>query len=483
MNVSYLTLVEQFATSEQVVLVIGDIMLDRYLTGEVSRISPEAPVPVVLLNHADERLGGAANVVANLRGLGIKTKLLGVIGDDSFGQMLVTKLDAVGTDTSGIVVSKSRPTTNKIRVVSAGHQIVRVDEECIHPLNDAESQALLGEFQQALATQPSLVVLSDYAKGVLDPKHCAAIINACRSARIPVIVDPKGRDYSKYQGATALTPNKKEIAEACGIDVHNTEQLLLAAESLRKQLGLQFLTITRGEEGLSLLQQDQTTHLAATAQSVFDVSGAGDTVIATLATGLAHGLTTNEALYLANIAAGVVVGMMGTVPITNTLLLEALRAGDAPEKLYTLSQLCNKLESWTGLTIVFTNGCFDVLHAGHVSYLKAAKAAGDKLIVGLNTDRSVRALKGDKRPINHEADRAQVLAALNMVDAVVLFDEDTPLQLICALRPQVLVKGDDYQEQDIIGGKEVKSWGGVVKRIALLPGRSTTNTIERLRVW
>jgi len=338
---------------------------------------------------------------------------------------------------------------------------------------------------QALGQHPDIVILSDYAKGLLSPELCQYVIQHCRQHKIPILVDPKGKDYQKYQGATALTPNKKEAAEACAVSINDNQTLMQAASNLRQSLQLDFLAVTRGEEGISLLSQDQIHHISATAKQVFDVSGAGDTVIATLAAGLLHQLKPLQALQLANVAAGVVVGKVGTVPIKREELILTLankESNQQTDKICTLAQLKEKVTTWRQqkLKIVFTNGCFDLLHAGHVTYLEAARKTGDKLILGLNTDQSVQALKGPTRPVINEHDRARVLAALESVDAVVLFDEDTPLNLVNTLRPDVIVKGDDYREDQVVGGEQVKSWGGEVKLIPLVQGRSTSNILEKI---
>jgi D-beta-D-heptose 7-phosphate kinase/D-beta-D-heptose 1-phosphate adenosyltransferase len=332
---------------------------------------------------------------------------------------------------------------------------------------------------------PGAVILSDYAKGVLDPALCRAVIDAARARGIPVLVDPKGHDYGKYAGATTLTPNKKEAAEACGVPAHDSAALLVAAARLGQSLGLDFMTVTRGEEGISLIDTQGVEHLPATARQVFDVSGAGDTVIATFAAGLVAGLPRTAACRLANLAAGIVVGQVGTVPISRPELLHALEVEDAVEqadKVCAADTLLRRVQGWRarGERIVFTNGCFDLLHAGHVTYLAAAAKQGERLIVGLNTDRSVSALKGPSRPVINENDRARVLAALEAVDAVVLFDEDTPIDLIRALRPDVLVKGSDYSEDQVVGGDDVKGWGGRVALIDFLPGRSSTTIMNRI---
>ncbi|HEY8119025.1 MAG TPA: D-glycero-beta-D-manno-heptose-7-phosphate kinase [Methylophilaceae bacterium] len=476
---------ESFGHSGQWILVVGDLMLDRYMIGEVERISPEAPVPVVLIKQQNERIGGAGNVAANLAKLGIETRIAACVGRDSEGTSLLNMMSEMGIATSGVLRSADRPTTAKTRILGGHQQMMRLDQESRETLNATESQKLQALIEQQLADKPALVILSDYAKGVLSNPLCHSTIQKCRQLNIPVLVDPKGQDYSKYKGATALTPNKRETAEACRVDPKNTAAILQAAAILRKSLDLEFFAVTRGEEGISLIDAHNMLHIPATAKQVFDVSGAGDTVIATLAAGLIHGLSHHEAFQLANIAAGVVVGKVGTAPITRDDLLHELISQDTAEqvdKVCDLASLQARVDRWksVGLTVVFTNGCFDLLHAGHVTYLDAARKTGDRLVLGLNTDRSVSALKGPSRPVIHEQDRARVLAALEAVDAVILFDEDTPLQLINTIRPDVIVKGDDYREDQVVGGTEVKSWGGKVKLIPIVPGRSTSGIIEKL---
>lgn len=485
MNAHLIETVRQFTDTKKVVLVIGDVMLDRYLMGNVNRISPEAPVPVVLLNRSEARAGGAANVAANLSGLGLSAQIIGCIAHDDAGHTLKRLMNEAGIDTSHLMISDSRPTVAKTRVMSGNQQIVRIDEESTSAFSQQEADMLLKQVNQALHQKPAMVILSDYAKGLLNTEVCQAIIRLCKQLRIPVIADPKGRDYSKYHGASALTPNKKETAEACGVPLHETESLLQAAKQLKDHLALNFLAVTRGEEGISFIDDTHIEHIPATAKQVYDVSGAGDTVIATLAAGLVHNLNPHDALQLANIAAGIVVGKVGTVPVSQAELLKTLISEDGQsqvDKICDRVQLISLVKDWRdqGQKIVFTNGCFDLLHAGHVTYLEAAKKTGDKLILGLNTDRSVSALKGPTRPVVHEGDRARVLAALASVDAVILFDEDTPLALIDLVRPDVIVKGDDYTEDQVVGGKEVKSWGGSVKLIPLVQGRSTSNIIKKL---
>lgn len=476
--------VQNFGSRNEYALVIGDIMLDRYLIGDVSRISPEAPVPVLLVKSQQDRPGGAANVAVNLALLGINTSLIGCIGNDNEGIALNALIQQNGINVEGIICSKNRPTIAKTRVLGGHQQMLRLDQEDSRHFNDAENTQLLTAIQQQLdRNRPTIVVLSDYAKGLLNPTICQAIIKQCRSKNIPVLVDPKGRDFSKYQGATALTPNKKEIAEACNTHLQDST-LMQKANTLKTSLALDFLAVTLSEEGISLL--DDNEHLLpAVAQQVFDVSGAGDTVIATLAAGLMHDLPALHSLELANIAAGIVVGKVGTVPITKDELLIALQKqqdNEQTNKICNLKQLMQKVSEWKHKkqTIVFTNGCFDLLHAGHVTYLEAAKKRGDKLILGLNTDRSVSTLKGPTRPVVNENDRARVLAALESINAVILFDEDTPLNLINAIQPDVIAKGSDYTAEQVVGGKEVLSWGGKIALIDLVEGRSTSNIIKKM---
>lgn len=477
------TLVAHFGEQKQHALVIGDVMLDRYLMGEVNRISPEAPVPVVLIKSEQQRAGGAANVAANLALLGIQTRMIGLIGNDNEGHRLLAAMSDYGIDTHAMITTPVRPTIAKTRILGGHQQMMRLDQEITTALSATEVADVMQAIHTALQQQPALVILSDYAKGLLTEQVCQYVIRYGREHQIPVLVDPKGRNYDKYRGATALTPNKKETAEACDTQTQDAA-LIDKASTLKNSLALDFLAVTRGEEGITLIT-DRTDHLAATAKQVFDVSGAGDTVIATLAAGLMHGLSPLDSLSLANIAAGVVVGKVGTVPITKADLIDAIATAQGSQQAHKVSELpelLRKVAIWKqqGQKIVFTNGCFDLLHAGHVTYLEGAKKRGDKLILGLNTDRSVSALKGPTRPVVNEQDRARVLAALESIDAVILFDEDTPLALINAIQPHVIAKGSDYSADQVVGGKEVLSWGGEIALIDLVEGRSTTNLIKKL---
>lgn len=477
------TVVAHFGEQTQHALVIGDVMLDRYLMGEVNRISPEAPVPVVLIKSEQQRAGGAANVAANLALLGVTTHMIGLIGNDHEGQRLLAAMSEYGINTQAMITTPARPTIAKTRILGGHQQMMRLDQEVTGALSDNEAAQVMQAIQTALQQHPALIILSDYAKGLLTEQVCQQVIAYGRQHNIPVLVDPKGRNYDKYRGATALTPNKKETAEACDTQMSDAA-LIDKACTLKTSLSLDFLAVTRGEEGITLIA-DQTTHLSATAKQVFDVSGAGDTVIATLAAGLMQGLSPLDSLALANIAAGVVVGKVGTVPITKADLIDAIATAQGSQqahKVTELPDLLQKVTSWKqqGQKIVFTNGCFDLLHAGHVTYLEGAKKRGNRLILGLNTDRSVSALKGPTRPVVNEKDRARVLAALESVDAVILFDEDTPLNLINAIQPDIIAKGSDYTADQVVGGKEVLSWGGEIALIDLVEGRSTTNLIKKM---
>ena len=467
------------------ILVVGDLMLDRYLWGDVRRISPEAPVPVLRLERESEVAGGAANVARNLVGLGLQVSVAGVTGDDGHRARLLGLLGEQGVEADCVLADPARPTTTKTRVVGDHQQMLRIDAERAAPLDTGITEQLL----QRLAVQlPSFdaVLLSDYAKGVLTGELCERVIAAARAAGLPVLVDPKGSDFSRYRGASLITPNRAELALAAGVDGDDLDRLLEAGRGMRAGLGLEHLLLTLGELGVALVDADGVQRIPAVAREVFDVSGAGDTVIATVAAGRAAGLDPVDAAHLANLAAGVVVGKVGTAAIGAGELAAAIADEAALEqaaKVLDPDALLPRLRQWRdrGERIVFTNGCFDLLHVGHVTYLERARRHGQRLVVGLNTDRSVRALKGPDRPLIGEQDRARVLAALAAVDAVVLFDEDTPIELIRAIRPDVLAKGADYREDEVVGAAEVKARGGQVVLVPLVDDRSTSGIIRRLR--
>lgn len=471
--------------SQRRVLVVGDVMLDRYLWGQVSRISPEAPVPVLHLEQETQVAGGAANVARNLAGLGVRVALAGVTGDDAGRAALLSLLAADGIDTGDILIATDRGTITKTRVIGNHQQMLRIDQERAIALTPADRQRLLAAVTCRIPGLDALL-LSDYAKGVLGAEVCAVLIKAARIAGVPVVVDPKGKDFTRYTGASLITPNRGELALATGTDPQDREALVSAGARLRRDLGLDLLALTLSEQGMVLVDAEGARDIPAVAREVFDVSGAGDTVIATFAAGLAAGLGHLDTAHLANLAAGVVVGHVGTAPITCGELLAAICNEQALEQGAKVRDLAGTLEQvrrWRegGELVVFTNGCFDLLHVGHVSYLERARRYGHRLVVGLNTDASVRALKGPERPLIGEDDRARVLAALASVDAVVLFDEATPLRLIEALRPDVLAKGADYREEDVVGAAEVKSWGGRVVLVPLVEDRSTSRIIRQMR--
>lgn len=465
-------------------LVIGDLMLDEYLWGKAERISPEAPVQVVEVQREELRLGGAGNVVNNLVALGCRVSACSVIGDDENGQLLLEAFMMRGVNVAGIFVDHQRKTSKKTRVLASNQQIVRIDRET----RDAvarESEARLIEFIHYEVPHCDVILVSDYLKGVLTPDVLAAIVAAGREAGIPVVVDPKGSDYAKYSGATVLTPNRKEAETATGIAIRDEGSLCRAADKLLSGVTLDALLVTRSEQGMSLFQADGTTdHIPTVAREVFDVTGAGDTVLAMLGVAMGCGLGIAEAARLANTAAGIAVGKVGTSTVAPEEIIAEIGRGhqDSDSKIKNqdvLGRLVKELKD-RRKRIVFTNGCFDLLHVGHVKYLQAARSFGDILILGLNSDASIRRLKGEKRPLIGEIERAHLLAALDCVDYVVIFDEDTPLKLIEAIRPDVLVKGGDYTREGVVGHEVVESYGGRVELVEFVDGRSTSGIIEKI---
>ena len=471
------------------VLVVGDVMLDRYVSGGARRISPEAPVPVVAVGRRWSAPGGAANVARNLARLGVVADLVGLAGRDADGEELRTALAAEGLDDC-LIYSAARRTTCKTRILAQGQQMLRLDEEVCAPPQADELARLRGRVLDLLP-RCGAVVLSDYAKGVLladaeGASLCAAVTAAAAVRGIPVLADPKGGQWGRYRGAQCVTPNSAEFVRAGGEDggaEPDAAQRAALAARLCADYGLERVLLTRGAKGMELYAgQGLLCRCAARAREVADVSGAGDTVAAVLAACVAKGLAWEESVGVANTAAGVVVGKMGTAPVTLAELRAALRENAENPKLYALPDLLEKVEDWRrkSETVVFTNGCFDLLHPGHVSLLRQSAAQGDHLIVGLNSDASVRRLKGPSRPIQDERSRAQLLAALYGVEAVVLFDADTPLELITAIRPDVLVKGSDYTEAAVVGADVVRAAGGRVFLAALTPGCSTTGIVRKI---
>jgi D-beta-D-heptose 7-phosphate kinase / D-beta-D-heptose 1-phosphate adenosyltransferase len=434
------------------ILVVGDLMLDRYLWGDVRRISPEAPVPVVFQTGQSERPGGAANVVANLIGLGAQVTVAGFTGSDANGRRLLELLQDLSANTNAVVRLAGRPTTTKTRIVSGHQQMLRLDWEDTTPASAEDVARLLKGVHEQLASRPRAVILSDYAKGVLSESVCRAIVAEARDLGTPVLVDPKGRDYAKYSHATVITPNKLELAVACDASPDHVGELLEAAERLRQRLNLDFLVFTRGEEGVSVVEAGRAFHIPAVAKRVFDVSGAGDTVIATVAAGLAAGLDHIEAVHLANLAAGVVVAKVGTVPIERGELLEALSAERAlPQrnKIFTVDEIVKRAEQWRAARerIAFTSGSFDTVQACHVTHLERARGLSDRLVVALSVNGKKPAARGASAPEVAASERARVLAALECVDAVVLVGPEKASDLAKSLQPDVMVSEDDCAER------------------------------------
>ncbi|HVO78624.1 MAG TPA: bifunctional D-glycero-beta-D-manno-heptose-7-phosphate kinase/D-glycero-beta-D-manno-heptose 1-phosphate adenylyltransferase HldE [Candidatus Bathyarchaeia archaeon] len=464
------------------VLVVGDVMLDKYVWGEVERISPEAPVPVLRIVHQSQQSGGAANVAMNLAGLGARVTVMGLGGDDDDQRSLEALLAAADVNFS-LVACPGVPTTAKLRVLAGHQQLLRLDNELKRTEVNGAADVLL-QNAMAMLPQAAVVVLSDYAKGALSERVCRALIGEARRLQIPVVVDPKGSDFTRYCGATTICPNAKELAAVTGKSAGDLKWLLPAGQKMVAALNLQHMLVTLGEKGIAILRPDTRIQVPAAARQVFDVSGAGDTVVAVVALGIAARMPVELVAQMANVAAGIVIGKVGTVPVQRDELLGALsqQMRSEPEgKVLPLEALQARVAGWRsrGLRVVFTNGCFDLLHVGHISLLERARHMGDRLIVAVNSDRSVRGLKGRRRPLVREQERAQVLAALASVDAVVVFDEATPLRLIEALRPDVLVKGGDYTENEVVGAAEVRGWGGRLELVPLVAGCSTSGLIER----
>ena len=468
------------------VVCIGDLMLDRYIEGRVNRLSPEAPIPVLEVQREQAMLGGVGNVLRNLVALGVTAELVAAIGVDRAGRELAALLAQEPHLTPRLVSIPGRQTSVKTRFLAGNQQLLRADRETTDAIADEDSRSLLADAAAALKHVPDApLVLSDYGKGVIDDALAAALIDLARAAQRPVVVDPKGRDYGKYRGATLLTPNRLELALATGMPTEKDDEVVAACRKLMAAHGIAAVLATRSERGMTLVEGDAAHHLPARAREVFDVSGAGDTVVAIVAASIAAGAPLALAAKLANLGAGVVVGKVGTAVAHPAEILTALHESefmDADAKVVTQQTMAERAQTWRrrGWRVGFTNGCFDLLHPGHVSLLQQARSACDRLVVGLNSDASVKRLKGAERPIQSETSRAAVLASLASVDLVVIFREDDPLKLIDALRPDVLVKGADYSLSQVVGADEVQSWGGKVVLADILSGHSTSDTIRRM---
>jgi D-beta-D-heptose 7-phosphate kinase/D-beta-D-heptose 1-phosphate adenosyltransferase len=466
------------------VVVIGDVMLDQYFWGDVERISPEAPVPVVMVNRKTMTLGGAGNVAMNLKGLNCGHVLIGLRGLDANGENLTRVMEKEDIQ-QNLVTVQSHPTTTKTRILGQGQQLARLDEERTLGIDGQAVRELLNIFEK-YRDRADAVIVSDYGKGIFKSGIAGDIIQRCRSHKIPVFVDPKGMSWERYQGATCITPNTAEfklVAPFPDFDEHLLER---QAQKIITSLGLTYILMTRGAQGMSLFIHSQdTVHIATEAQEVFDVSGAGDTVIASLAAAYGSGMEMPAAANLANTAAGIVVGKIGTQPIIKAELNQALssRTITGADKIVSIGQAADMVRAWrrNGQRVVFTNGCFDILHVGHIKLLHAAAAEGDRLIVGLNADTSVKRLKGPSRPIVPEEERAAILSSVKGVDLVVIFQEETPINLIQAFQPDVIVKGGDYTPETVVGHDIVEKRGGRTVIVPVIEGISSTNVIETVR--
>ncbi|DAB34858.1 MAG TPA: bifunctional heptose 7-phosphate kinase/heptose 1-phosphate adenyltransferase [Sulfurospirillum sp. UBA12182] len=460
------------------ILVIGDLMLDHYLWGKCERISPEAPVQVVDVQRETTVLGGAGNIVNNLVSLGANVTVLSVIGDDSNGKELSFMLQSLGVDANALVHQSGRKTSKKSRVIASHQQVVRYDSESKDDIT-IESQSALLKACEAWIEGIDAILLSDYGKGVFTKAFTCKVIELAKRYQKPILVDPKGDDYSKYKGATLITPNKKEASVATKISIVDDSSLHSAGTLLRNELSLEYAIITLSEEGIALFGE-KFEKFPTVAREVYDVTGAGDTVLASLGYALSCGLSIQEAVMFANEAAAVVVGKLGSATVTLDEVdayVHSLRGGTSESKIKTKKQIVELLKNLKNQKIVFTNGCFDILHVGHVKYLEVAKSFGDVLIVGLNSDESIKRLKGESRPINPLEDRAYILASLESISYVVPFEEDTPYELISAILPDVLVKGADYEGKEVVGSDIAKE----VRLVEFVEGKSTTKIIERVQ--
>ena len=466
------------------ILVLGDIIYDEYIWGNIERISPEAPIPVLEWVGDNSALGGAANVAHNLCQLGAKVYLVGVVGADEHGYKLKERLKESGIETGGIFTDPHRPTTCKTRILAHNQQIIRIDKEITQPIPDPIEVHIL-EYIRLIGPEMVGIICSDYLKGLLKESLLKQLIRMAKEWDKLLLVDPKGRDFSKYQGAYALTPNLKETEIASGIRITTEADLERAASSLSQLVNCHTLLVTRGKDGLSLFQKGHSpTHIPTVAKEVYDVTGAGDTVISLFGLSLFLGYDPIDAARLANVGAGIVVGKLGTAPLSRRELAEYLTDQSLyqSKKALTLTELLPivNLARTQGKTIVFTNGCFDLLHVGHIQYLQKAKALGNILIIGLNDDNSVRRLKGHPRPLISQEERANILAALGCIDYIVIFSELTPEALIRTIKPHILVKGGDYALDQVVGRDIVESYGGRTEIIPYMAGYSTTGLIEKI---
>jgi len=466
------------------ILVVGDLILDEYVWGGVTRISPEAPVPILETRSETLSLGGAANVANNLVALGCEVFLVGAIGQDERGDRLLGLIENRGIETGGIFRFVHRPTTSKIRIVAHNQQILRIDKEDNRPITEKTEKKIV-EFIKQILPSVEGVICSDYQKGILTPKIIKSVVSGCRKHKKRVIVDPKSSDFSLYQGVSVLTPNLKEVDRSVPIKISNEEDLERAAEYLLSLTRAEALLITRGKDGMSLYRnKEKPVRIATEAKEVFDVTGAGDTVISVFGMCLFVGFSHEEAAWLSNMAAGIVVGKLGTAVVTLEEINEFLREEmlRTSHTVLTLDEIkkVTSLAKSVDKTVVFTNGCFDIIHGGHIEFLQKARALGDLLVVGLNSDASVKRIKGPSRPIKNQQERANILSALKYIDYITIFDESTPENIIREIRPDILVKGDDYKIDEVVGREIVEGYGARVELIPIVKGLSTTNTLEKI---
>jgi len=462
------------------ILVIGDLMIDHYLWGSCERISPEAPVQVINVGDESMSLGGAGNVINNLNALGAQVDVISVIGNCETSGKLKALLANIKVNTKYLITQNKRVTSKKTRIISSQQQVVRYDHESTDEISDESQKSILASFEK-LVSNYDAVLLSDYGKGVLTIELTQSLIAIANDKNIKVLVDPKGLDYSKYRGSYLLTPNKKEASEATKINITDDASLTKAITQLKTEYDLDVSLITLSEQGVAIYDNKLRVH-PTVSREVFDVTGAGDTVLASLGFALACGYKIDAAVEFANLAAGVVVGKIGSAIATLNEIIEyesSLKKSTSDEHIKTFDEIASLSKELRarGKKIIFTNGCFDILHIGHVRYLETAKSYGDILILGLNSDRSVTSIKGKGRPINIQLDRAYILAALEAVDYVVVFDEDTPYDLIKAVKPDVLVKGSDYEGKKVVG----QDIADELKLVQFVDGKSTTKTIEKIR--
>jgi|UniRef100_A0A7C4EW77 D-beta-D-heptose 7-phosphate kinase/D-beta-D-heptose 1-phosphate adenosyltransferase len=464
------------------ILVAGDVMVDEYIIGDVERISPESPVPVLVARDRLRKLGGAGNVVRNLVTMGAKVALFAAVGLDNAGRWFKRHCEEMGIDTFWIKDDSSRPTTIKTRVVARNQQIVRIDEEQVNPINEELEKAVADDIRSVMP-QVKAVVVSDYGKGFLTRNLLQVLLQEARDKKVPVLVDPKGMDYSRYKGATYITPNVREASMASGIDICSHESLVEAGRALINNVAAEGIVITRGKDGITLVTRKKYEDFPVKPVEIVDVTGAGDTVISTLALATASGLSIENAITLANLAASLVVARFGAASVTLTEMLESLRDQSLNNKKQSIEDIESTLRRhrMQGHKIVFTNGCFDLFHAGHLKTLRKAADLGDVLVVGVNSDKSVSRIKGPGRPVVPQTERVEMIAALAFVDYVVLFDEETPYNLIRAIRPDVLVKGEDWRGKKVVGEEIVKARGGRVEFVKLVGGLSTTEIINKIK--